>query len=186
MQCSIDFSIDWSDWKRRTGTRSAYRHVPLNRVTMCTHALTHSPAGFASPLWFLCQLFSHLSSLLAQLCSPCCPMRFFRLRGRYLSTHSKLLPSSSAAEGVLFPAPNSRVFLNSAEETWRETAEALGVEEPLSGWDFPDEGLLLLAERFWGETLRPDGVCLPLESGVLDLVAFLWNMKRVWYQWQHE
>lgn len=136
----------------------------------CTHA--HIPAGFELPLWILCQFFSHFRSLLAQLCSPCWPIRFFRLRGRYLSTHNKLLPSSCATEGVLFPAPNSRVFLTSDEGPWRA---APGVED---GGDFPGEGLLLLVEGFWGETLRPGGVLLLLELWVLDLVALFWNVER--------
>lgn len=73
---------------------------------------------------------------------------------------------------MLFPVPNSKVFLTSDEEPWREALEVPGVEEE-DGLDFLGEGLLLLAEGFPGETLRPEGVRLPLESGLLDLVALL-------------
>lgn len=69
---------------------------------------------------------------------------------------------------MLFPAPNSRVFLTSNEDPWREDAEVPEVEDRR---DFPGKGPRLLAEGVWGETLHAGGVHLPLEFGVLDLVA---------------
>lgn len=72
-----------------------------SRVTdWALDGICFTPGGLEAPaLWFLYQFFSQCSSLLAQLCSPCCPITVFRECGRYLSTHSRL-PSSPVVSGA--------------------------------------------------------------------------------------
>lgn len=62
----------------------------------------------------MCQFRSHRRSLLAQLCSPCCPMIALRDVGLYLSTHSNLSVPFSLLSETKFPLGSVTSFFSTA------------------------------------------------------------------------
>ncbi len=132
--------------------------------------------AFVLPLWCLCQFCNQRRSLLAQLWSPCCPIRFFRLRGRYLSTHNRLLPSLSGVEwdtgDALLDWSKLKLFLTSERE-----APSVPDLEAEPGLDFRSKGLLLLGLGPCGVAFLDGGVGFPLETGVLVLEDLFCNTE---------